>query len=150
MLVEDLQAEKDEIHDLVRGMSDKLVDLEQFHEDCTQSYETQLASLKDEINQAVLSKEELNTKMSRKLKAQIEEVRKFKRESEEAHQMCDVFQHEIDMMYEALEERSLWANASYPRNQHQPSHILCLKQDKVDDFEELDSYLDQDSYLDHI
>ena len=150
LLVEGLQAEKDEINDLMSRMSDKLVNLEQVHEDCAHSYETQLASLKDEINQIAVYKEELNTQLSRKLKAQTEEVRKLKMESEEAYQTCDVFQQEIDVLYEALEERRLRAHTSYPRTQHHHSQTLCLGQDEmIIDYEERDSYLDQDSYLDH-
>ena len=57
VLVEDLRAENNEINELMSRMSDKLVDLEQVHEGCIQSYKTQLTSLKDEINQVVLSKE---------------------------------------------------------------------------------------------
>jgi chromosome segregation ATPase len=150
VLVEDLQAEKDEIHELMSKMSVKLVDLEQVHEDCTHSYETQLASLKDEVNQVALSKEKMNTQLSRKLKAQTEERRKLKMESEEAYQTCEVFQQEIDALYEALEERSLRAHSSYPRTQQKPSQILCLGQDEmIIDNEERDSYLDRDFYLDH-
>jgi hypothetical protein len=150
VLVEGLQAETDKIHELVSGMSDKLVDLEQVHEDCAHIYETQLASLKDEINQIAVSKEELNTQLLRKLKAQTEEVRKLKMESEEAYQTCDVFQQEIDVMYEALEERRLRAHTSYPRTQHHYLQTLCLGQEEmIIDYEERDSYLDQDSYLDH-
>lgn len=147
VLIEGLQAETDEIHELVSGMSDKLVDLEQVHEDCAHIYETQLASLKDEI---AASKEESNTQLSRKLKAQTEEVRKLKMESEEAYQTCDVFQQEIDVLYEALEERRLRAHTSYPRTQHHHLQTLCLGQDEmIIDYEERDSYHDQVSYLDH-
>ena len=139
VLVEYLRAENNDIRALVSRMSDKLVNLEQVHEDCMKGYETKLASLRDAIHRAELSKEDLNTKWSI--------------ENEEAYQLCEVLQQEIDMLRESLEEsrgrresgskenenegerenklanlpskRVSWANGNCPRIQQQPSNVLC-------------------------
>jgi hypothetical protein len=135
VLVEDLQAEKNENNELISRMREKLVDLKQVHEDCTQSHETQLTSLKEEINQVVLSKEVLNTQLSIEYEEAHQLCKALQQENEEAYRMCEVFRQEIDMLYEASEERSLRVNASYQRTQHHPWH-------NFNDEEERDSTLD--------
>jgi len=135
VLVEDLRAENNEINELMSRMSDKLVDLKQVHEGCIQSYETQLSSLKDEINQVILSKEEMNTQLSIEHEEAHQMCEVLLQENKVAYRMCGIFQQEIDMLYEALEEESLQANASYPRTQHHPWQ-------NSNDEEERDSTLD--------
>ncbi len=104
VLAEELQEENDNIHDRMSGISDKLVDFTQVHEDCIQCYEAQLASLKVEKNQAELSKEELNTMLLGKLKEQKKDVRKMKMANKEGYKMCEVMHQKIVLLHEALEE----------------------------------------------
>jgi hypothetical protein len=155
VLVEYLRAENNDIRALVSRMSDKLVNLEQVHEDCMKGYETKLASLRDAIHRAELSKEDLNMKWSI--------------ENEEAYQLCEVLQQEIDMLRESLEEsrgrresgskenenegerenklanlpskRVSWANGNCPRIQQQPSNVLCDGQDGENGDDRRDSIL---------
>ncbi len=89
--VEDLQADK-EIVDELMSRIDKLVDLKWFHEDCIQRYKTQLSSLKDKINQIVLSQEELNTQFSNEHEEAHQMFKVLQQENKEAYRMCKVFQ----------------------------------------------------------
>ena len=78
VIADKLHEENDEIHDIMSEISGGLENFIQVHEDCIQRYETQLASLKVEKDQAELSKEELETMLLDKLKKQKKEVRKLK------------------------------------------------------------------------
>jgi len=156
VLVEDLRAENNDIRVLVSRMSDKLVNLEQVHDDCMKGYESKLTSLRDEIHRAELSKEELD--------------RKWSIENEVAFQLCEVLQQEIDMLRKSLEEsrgssesgskenenegerenklanlpstRVSWANGNCPRIQQQPSNVLFDGQDGDNGDDRRDSILD--------
>jgi hypothetical protein len=147
VFAEELQEENDDIHDLMGGISDKLVNFTQVHEDRIQRYEAQQASLKAEKNQAVLSKEELKTMWLGKLKEQRKEVREAKVANKEAYKTCEVMHQKIVLLHEALEElnvsdeigslenktrhnryirlatlklkRVSWANDNYPRTHQQ-------------------------------
>jgi hypothetical protein len=82
-LAKDLNAENDDIHVRVRKIKDELWN-------CMKGYKTQLACLKDELNQAESSKEELNMNLSK--------------ENKEAYQLCKILQQEIDMLCKDLDE----------------------------------------------
>ncbi|KAL3783349.1 hypothetical protein ACHAW5_010891 [Stephanodiscus triporus] len=110
-LVKELRAENDHIHQsmddamqFISEMRQKMAGFARDHEECVSGYETQLASLKDQIDQAVLSTAELRMSSSARLKEKREEVKKLKKETSEAYQMCEVLQREIDMLREALDE----------------------------------------------
>ena len=155
VLVEDLRAENNDIRALMSGMREELVDFAHVHVDCMKGYETQLASLRNAIHRAELSKEDLNMKWSI--------------ENEEAYQLCEVLQQEIDMLRKSLEEsrgrsesdskdnenegerenklanlpskRVSWANGNCPRIQQQPSNVLCDGQDGENGDDRRDSIL---------
>jgi hypothetical protein len=86
----DLRGENDDIRALANTLKNELVDFAKVHEDCKKDYETKLASLKDELDQAHLSKEELSAKMSA--------------ENDDAYQLCEILQREIDMLRTEMEE----------------------------------------------
>jgi hypothetical protein len=155
VLAEDLRAENNDIRALMSGMREELVDFAHVHVDCMKGYETQLASLRDEIHRAELSKEELD--------------RKWSIENEEAFQLCEVLQQEIAMLRKSLEEsrgrsesgskenenegerenklanlpstRVSWANGNCPRIQQQPSNVLFDGQDGDNGDDRRDSIL---------
>jgi hypothetical protein len=111
VLVEELRVENDAINrsmddamQLMSGMRQKMAGCAREHVGCVRDYETQVASLKDEIDRAVLSRAELNTLWLTRLEERKEEEEKLKKENREAYQTCEVLQREIDMLYEALEE----------------------------------------------
>jgi len=156
VLVEDLRAENNDIRAQMSGMREELVDFAHVHVDCMKGYETQLASLRDEIHRAEFSKDELD--------------RKWSIENEEAFQLCEVLQQEIAMLRKSLVEsrgrsesgskenenegerenklanlpskRFSWANGNCPRIQQQPSNVLFDGQDGDNGDDRRDSILD--------
>jgi len=111
VLVEEMRIENDEINrsmddamQLMSGMRQKMAGCAREHERCGGDYETQLASMKDEIDRAALYRAELNASWSTRLEERKMEEEKLKMENREAYQTCAVLQREIDMLHEALEE----------------------------------------------
>jgi hypothetical protein len=111
VLVEELRVENDAINrsmdeamQLMSGMRQKMVGHAREQDECVRDYETQVANLMDEIDQAALSRAELNMSWSTRLEERKEEVEKLRIENREAYQTCEVLQREIDMLYKALEE----------------------------------------------
>ena len=111
VLVEEMRIENDAINrsmddamQLMSGMRQKMAGCAREHERCGGDYETQLASMKDEIDRAALYRAELNASWSTRLEERKMEEEKLKMENREAYQTCAVLQREIDMLHEALEE----------------------------------------------
>jgi len=94
----------DDAMQLMSGMRQKMAGCAREHERCGGDYETQLASMKDEIDRAALYRAELNASWSTRLEERKMEEEKLKMENREAYQTCAVLQREIDMLHEALEE----------------------------------------------
>jgi uncharacterized phage infection (PIP) family protein YhgE len=104
VFAEELEKEKKERDEQMSLITDKLVDFTQVHKDCIQRYEAQLAGLKVEKNQAVLSKEELNAMWLDELKEQKKEVGNLKKPNKEGYKTCEVLHQKLDMLYEELDE----------------------------------------------
>jgi hypothetical protein len=149
VLVEDLRAENNDCRKLASETREELVDFAHVHVDCMKGYETQVASLKNEIHRAEMAKAELSI------------------ENEEAYRLCEVLQQEIDMLREALGKsrengsekneskckgehklanlpstRVSWAVGNWPRIQQQPSNVLYDGQDEDNDDYRRDSILE--------
>ena len=111
VLVEEMRIENDAINrsmddamQLMSGMRQKMAGCAREHEGCVGDYETQVASMKGEIDRAALYRAELNASWSTRLEERKMEEEKLKMENREAYQTCEVLQREIDMLREALEE----------------------------------------------
>lgn len=111
VLVEEMRIENDAINrsmddamQLMSGMRQKMAGCAREHEGCVGDCETQVASMKGEIDRAALYMAELNASWSTRLEERKMEEEKLKMENREAYQTCEVLQREIDMLREALEE----------------------------------------------
>lgn len=111
VLVEEMRIENDAINrsmddamQLMSGMRQKMAGCAREHEGCVGDCETQVASMKGEIDRAALYRAELNASWSTRLEERKMEEEKLKMENREAYQTCEVLQREIDMLREALEE----------------------------------------------
>lgn len=144
-----LHQSMEETMQLVREMNEKMASFVQVHESTVQGYEEKLTSLKEKLqsgeNEEMLSmipEEELPTTTSHapreknealivELKSQKQQIAELKAEKGEAYHLCGVFQHEIDMLRQALEDSNDESESvQYPTNDNDFTTLATIEEER--------------------